>query len=93
MQGEGYIPKEKVINILKERYKNIFILYDNDFNVSENHGRILGNKIANLFGLRQIEIPDVYQSKDPSDLCKNFDRATLKKVVNQLISENLNNNF
>ena len=49
--------------------------------------------IANLFGLRQIEIPDVYQSKDPSDLCKNFDRATLKTVVNQLISENLNNNF
>ena len=93
LQGEGYIPKEKVINILKERYKNIFILYDNDFNVSENHGRILGNKIANLFGLRQIEIPDVYQSKDPSDLCKNFDRATLKTVVNQLISKNLNNNF
>ena len=27
LQGEGYIPKEKVINILKERYKKYFLYY------------------------------------------------------------------
>lgn len=85
LQGEGYIPKEKIVNSLKERFQNIFILYDNDFDAEENHGRLLGAKIAKMYDLKQIEIPTEYQSKDPSDLCHNHNRITLNKVIQQLI--------
>lgn len=86
LQGEGYIPKDHVVQQLKDRYKRIFVLYDNDFKSDENHGRIYGKHIAEMFGLTQIEIPEEYQSKDPSDLVKNHGREILRKVIFQLIN-------
>lgn len=88
LQGEGYVPKKHVVQQLKNRFKNVFILYDNDFQAEENHGRILGNKLAKMFGLIQIEIPDIFKSKDSSDLVKNYGRETLKQVIFNLISNN-----
>lgn len=87
LQGEGYIPKEKVVNELKERFKNIYILYDNDFNSETNWGRADGKKLSELFNLKQIEIPEQYKSKDPSDLVKNHGRETLKEVISKLIND------
>lgn len=86
LQGEGYIPKKEVINQLKNRFDKVFILYDNDFKSTENHGHIFGNKLASLFDLYQIEIPTEYQSKDPSDLCKNFNRQKVKEVISTLVA-------
>ena len=82
---KGIFLKKKIVNSLKERFQNIFILYDNDFDAEENHGRLLGAKIAKMYDLKQIEIPTEYQSKDPSDLCHNHNRITLNKVIQQLI--------
>lgn len=87
LQGEGYIPKKHVVQQLKDRFKKVFILYDNDFQAEENHGRLLGNKLAKMFDLIQIEIPDEYKSKDSSDLVKNHGRETLKKVIFNLINQ------
>lgn len=87
LQGEGYLPKPHIIEQLKSRFTNIFILYDNDFKSEINHGRELGSNIAAMFKLIQIEIPDEYLSKDPSDLYKNKGRDTLIKVINQLITK------
>ena len=39
-----------------------------------------------MFQLIQIDIPDEYKSKDPSDLCKNYNRETVQKVINKLIA-------
>ena len=86
LQGEGYIPKESVINELKSRFTDIYILYDNDFQSEENHGRIYGKHLSTLFGLKQIEIPDKYKSKDPSDLCKNYGREVVKTVILTLLN-------
>lgn len=85
LQGEGYVPKEHVIDQLKKRFRNIFILYDNDFRSEENHGRAYGKALAEKFHLKQIEIPEEYESKDPSDLVHNHGRETLRKVVHNLI--------
>ena len=86
LQGEGYIPKESVINELKNRYKNIYILYDNDFQSEVNHGRIFGKHLSEMFNLKQIEIPDKYKSKDTSDLCLNYGKQTVKDVIFSLIN-------
>lgn len=84
LQGEGYIPKEHVIQQLKDRFKTIYVLYDNDFNSDINNGRIFGKTLADKFGLTQIEIPEEFQSKDTSDLCLNWGRQTVKQIINQL---------
>lgn len=87
MQGEGYLPKPQIIDELKSRFKHIYILYDNDFSSEKNWGRIDGEKIASLYNLKQIEIPEKYKSKDPSDLVKNYNRETLYNVINELIKD------
>ena len=84
LQGEGYIPKESVINELKSRYKDIYVLYDNDFQSDVNHGRLYGKHLSELYNLKQIEIPDEYRSKDPSDLCMNYGREVVRNVILQL---------
>ena len=86
LQGEGYVPKEKVINQLKERYSKIYIFYDNDFENKVNNGRNYGRILAEKFNLQQIEIPTEYKSKDPSDLYKNWGKEVFLNVINQLIN-------
>lgn len=86
LQGEGYIPKEKVINQLKDRYKKIYVFYDNDFKNEVNNGRNYGKIIADKFDLQQIEIPTEYKSKDPSDLYKNWGKEVFLNVINSLIN-------
>lgn len=90
LQAESYLPKKHVMEELKDRFKYIFVLYDNDFSGKKNWGRIAGNTMAKEFNLRQIEIPDEYKSKDPSDLCKNYGRQTVKLVIPQLIEDSIN---
>ena len=86
LQGEGYIPKENVINQLKDRYKKIYVFYDNDFKNEVNNGRNYGKAIADKFDLQQIEIPTEYKSKDPSDLYKNWGKEVFLNVINSLIN-------
>ena len=86
MQGEGYLPKKKVIEELKSRFKNIYILYDNDYKNPNNPGRNDGKQISDLYGLKQIEIPTEYKSKDPSDLYKNHGCKAFKEIINKLIN-------
>lgn len=86
LQGEGYIPKEHVVQQLKDRYNKVYVLYDNDFQSEENHGRMYGKMIAEKFNVTQIEIPEKWESKDPSDLVKNHGREVLRRVIYELVN-------
>lgn len=86
LQTENSLPKVQVIEHLKSRFKRIFVLYDNDFNKEKNWGRIYGNRLSAEFGLKQIEIPENYKSKDPSDLHKNHGKTVLVKTIFKLIN-------
>lgn len=86
LQGEGYIPKEHVVQQLKDRYNKVYVLYDNDFQSEENHGRMYGKMIAERFNVTQIEIPEKWESKDPSDLVKNHGREVLRRVIYELVN-------
>lgn len=84
LQGEGYIPKEHVVQQLKDRFEVVYVLYDNDFNSDINNGRLFGQSLATKFGLKQIEIPTEWKCKDTSDLCFNWGRDIVKQVINEL---------
>ena len=86
LQSESIVPKKNVINELKNRFFNIFVMFDNDFDKRENHGRKFGNRICNIFGLKQIETP-TGTAKDPSD----YRALSSKKEFNKLIFNLINN--
>lgn len=86
LQGEGYTPKEHVVQQLKDRYNKVYVLYDNDFQSEENHGRMYGKMIAEKFNVTQIEIPEKWKSKDSSDLVKNHGREVLREVIYELVN-------
>lgn len=86
LQGEGYPVKSQVIEELKTRFKNIYILYDNDFDKLENYGHNYGKFLSDTYNLNQIEIPLIYLSKDPSDLYKSLENKNeFKNIINNLI--------
>ena len=68
MQSEMQIPSEKLISELKQRFNTIEILYDNDFNKINNPGQTMAKKICDLYGFKNIFLPNEFKSKDPSDL-------------------------
>ena len=84
LQGEGYIPKEHVVQQLKDRFEIVYVLYDNDFNSDINNGRVFGETLSRKFNLRQIEIPTEWRCKDTSDLCYNWGRDIVKQVITEL---------
>jgi len=89
LQNEKIIPKEHIINELKNRFKLIYVLYDNDFDKSINWGREFGKKLCDTYNLLQIEIPDDYKSKDFSDLVKNIGVKESVNLLNNLIESHL----
>lgn len=79
LQGEGYIPKPKVMKQVLSRFKTVYLWYDNDFkHQNDNPGQDNAKKLVEMYPeLKNICIPDRYESKDPSDLYKNHGRQTL----------------
>jgi len=89
LQSEGVNPKESVIEELRGRFKEIFVMYDNDFSSDKNRGRIAGAKIAEQTDFLQIEIPDGAEVKDPSDYIEKFGSKSLVSMILKLISSRL----
>lgn len=81
MQSENVLPKRHVFQQLESRFTDIELLYDNDYDKDPNWGRIFGDKFAKEFGLIDCFIPNKYQSKDFSDLVKNFGKDVAKNIL------------
>lgn len=88
LQGEAIGVKPQVMEELKGRFNEVFVLYDNDLKGEQNYGRIDGKRLAEKFGITQIEIPDMYMCKDISDLYKKYGRGIVVKVLTQLCKIN-----
>jgi len=86
LQSEMQMPDEKLIERLKERFKNIMILYDNDLK-DPNPGQIMGNKISDTYGFKNLCIPDQYKCKDVSDLIKERGMTMASNLIKTLINE------
>jgi len=86
LNSETVYPKHQVMDELIERFDNVFVLYDNDYDKSINWGREFGKKLSNQFDICQKEIEDKYKSKDFSDLVKNHGYKFAKEYLEELIS-------
>lgn len=82
IQGEGYSISNTAISELRRRYKEIYILLDND-----NAGLQDAIKLAESTGFTNIVLPKEYGAKDISDLfllLKNKDK--FKEIITNLFS-------
>ena len=82
LQGEGYIPKPQVMQQVIDRFKKVYLWYDNDFShENDNPGQDNAKKLIELYpSLINICIPSELECKDPSDLVRNRGVNELKKV-------------
>lgn len=89
IQGEGYNMSDTAISELKRRYKEVYILLDND-----KAGLIDGKKLADKTGFTNVVLPD-YGAKDCSDLFKLLNNVDeFKQVILGIINrEEININI
>lgn len=80
-QGEGFNMSNTAINELKRRYKQIFILYDND-----EAGILDGKKLAEVTGFTNLILPKFNNGKDVSDAYKILGKEEWLKMMRLLFS-------
>lgn len=82
IQGEGYSVSNTAITELKRRYKEVFILLDND-----NAGLIDGERLAAHTGFKNIILPQFNGGKDISDFFKSLqDKKKFKQQILKLFN-------
>lgn len=85
MQSEGLMPKPQVIEELHQRFDNIYLFFDNDYNKDGNPGHTDALKwIEEYPYLKMIEIPAEYEAKDPSDLYKKYGKEEYLNILRKL---------
>lgn len=86
LQAETVRPKHHVLDQLKNRFDNVLLWYDNDYDKEKNWGQLNAKEIALEYQLPvNLIIPDEYESKDFSDLVKNFGVEQAKNIFDTQI--------
>jgi hypothetical protein len=85
MGAESILPKKHIVDIIKNRYPNQLILSDNDYDKEENWGRILGKKLSDHTGFKQIEIPSKYEAKNYSDAIEKYGVIEARNILNSIL--------
>lgn len=87
LQGEGYGVSDTVIKELKERFTDVFILFDND-----ETGLNDGVKLAQTTGFTNIVLPPFEGGKDISDMYKVMQNKKLfQNILLQLFNKTQTN--
>lgn len=86
-QSETIVPKEHVIKDIIKRFKNVYILFDNDYTKETNWGQKHAKNLIKKYNLTNIVIPEVYKVKDFSDLVYEYGRAQASAILKKLINE------
>ena len=79
-QGEGYRISDTAINELKRRYKEIYILFDND-----EAGKIDGIKLAESTGFINLVLPKFEELGNPKDISDLYYSLQDKQKFNKII--------
>lgn len=80
LQGEGYGISDTALTELKRRYKQIYILFDND-----EAGLIDGKKLAAQTGFINVVLPPFEGGKDVSDLYKSKSLEEFLLIINTVL--------
>tara|TARA_R110000868_G_scaffold148357_3_gene370209 strand:- start:6633 stop:7622 length:990 start_codon:yes stop_codon:yes gene_type:complete len=86
-QAESVIPKDHIVNQLKNKANKIVLFYDNDYDKSENWGLNHVKKLSEKFNLPYIIIPDEFEVKDYSDFVVKYGAKEAQKLLKFLISK------
>lgn len=81
LQSENTAPKSHIYQQLKNRFQDITLLYDNDWDKEQNWGQLFGEKLAQDLGIVNCVIPDKYQVKDFSDCIKKYGREKAQEIL------------
>lgn len=87
LQSEMLFPEKELIDELKSRFLTILVLYDNDYGKDVNPGQLMGNRISSGYGIRNVCIPERYDSKDVSDLVSNHGLGYGKQFIRDTLNE------
>ena len=80
-----YNVKNHVFDELNDRFEDIYIFYDNDFDKEENWGQLFAQKFKESFKVFEILIDDKYECKDYSDFIKKYGQINAKKLIKSQI--------
>lgn len=86
LQAEGIHPKKQVMEEILQRFRKVYIFYDNDFKSSKNWGQLNARRLLDKYPLINIKIPDNLQSKDFSDLVKNHKQTVAVNTIQALLT-------
>ena len=86
-QGEDIDIHEDILNDLKERFKTIYLLYDNDFSKEVNTGKLMGDKYQSKWDIGRILIPADFKAKDTSEIIQTREPDVVKKLINSWKSD------
>lgn len=81
LQGEGYSMSKTAINELKKRFKNVYILLDND-----KAGLKDAVSLAETTGFKNIVLPQFNTGKDLSDFYRIKGRTEFKTLIEPLFN-------
>jgi len=81
LQSEMLMPSKETISETKERFEEVIVLYDNDFDKKRNAGQEMAEKICREYNLTNLIIPSYYRAKDISDLVRDHGLDTAKDVI------------
>jgi len=82
LQGEMLMPPDSLIEYLKKKFKQVVVLYDNDFHLDTNPGQTMAAKICHQYGLLNVIIPAHYNSKDISDMVRDHGTQSAQRIIN-----------
>ena len=75
------MPSEETIKKAQARFKEVIVLYDNDYTKSSNPGQTMAKKICDKYRLDNLTIPSHLCAKDISDLVRDHGIETAKNVI------------
>lgn len=81
LQGEGYGMSETAISELKKRYKQVYILFDNDKAGIED-----SKKLSQITGFINLSLPYFEGGKDVSDLMKCKGKEAFISIIKELFT-------
>lgn len=81
LQSEMHVPSEGTIQEAQDRFEEVIVFYDNDFDNPRNPGQTMAVKICKKYGLDNLVIPSYYRSKDISDLIRDHGLEEAKHVI------------
>lgn len=79
VQGEGYAISETAKNELLKRYRNVYILFDND-----EAGLKDGASLASRTGFNNLILPKINDAKDIAELYQKTDKQEFKETILEL---------